>query len=157
MPREIKFRIYRKGATGKQGMTYFSLNDIDVESDYGDYFVVIPFPNTKDIYIHELPQNGLSQNDDLIIMQYIGKKDKSGKEIYEGDIVTHPLCVKEPHDLDTACETFVGCINFEVDRGQYFAVNMKVNGYVIVMTEAYKFEVIGNIYENPELLEKDKC
>ena len=87
------------------------------------------------------------------IMQYTGLHDKNGKEIYEGDIVTHPLCVKEPHDVDEPCETFWGRIVFEVDRGQYFAINTKRNGYVIVMEEAYKFEVIGTIYENPELLE----
>ena len=87
------------------------------------------------------------------LLQYTGLKDSKGREIYEGDIVTHPLCVKEPHDENEPCETFVGRINYETDSGQYFAVNMKRNGYVVVLSEAYKFEVIGNIYENPKLLE----
>jgi len=86
------------------------------------------------------------------LMQYTGLKDKNGKEIYEGDIVGHPLCVKGDHAPDEPCEHFVGRIQFETDRGQYFAVNMQRNGYVIEMSEAYKFEVIGNIYENPELI-----
>lgn len=80
--------------------------------------------------------------------QYIGSKDKNRKAICEGDIVTHPLCVKEPHDENESCETFIGCIKFEADRGQYFAINTKRNGRVIVMSEAYKFEVIGNTTEN---------
>ena len=84
--------------------------------------------------------------------QCIDRKDKNGNEIYEGDLVTHPLCVKEPHDENEPCEHFVGRIQYEADRGQYFAVNIKRNGYVIAMTEAYKLEVIGNIYQNPELL-----
>jgi uncharacterized phage protein (TIGR01671 family) len=89
---------------------------------------------------------------DIKVCQYTGLKDKNGREIYEGDVVAHPLCVKEPHDENEQCETFVGRINYEADRGQYLAVNMKRNGRVIVMSEAYKFEVIGNIYETPELI-----
>ena len=92
---------------------------------------------------------GLHQVD---LIFYTGLRDKNGTEIYEGDIVTHPLCVKEPHDADEPCGTFIGHIQFEVDRGQWFAANAQRNGYVIVMTEAYKFEVIGNIHENKELL-----
>ena len=89
----------------------------------------------------------------IFIMQYTGLPDKRGVEIYEGDIVKHPLCVKEPHEADESCATFIGRIQFEVDRGQYLAINTKQNGYVIALSEAYKFEVIGNIYESPELLE----
>lgn len=94
-------------------------------------------------------------SEELILMQFIGLKDKDGEEIYEGDIVRHPLCVAEPHDENEPCETFMGRIQFEVDRGQYFAVNLKRNGYVIEMSEAYKFEVIGNINENPELIKEE--
>ena len=91
-----------------------------------------------------------------ISQQYIGSRDKDGSKIYVGDIVTHPLCVKEPHDAKEPCENFVGLIQYEADRGQYFAVNRKRNGYVIAMTEAYKFKIIGNIFESPELLVEKK-
>ena len=91
--------------------------------------------------------------DPKTVGQYIGLNYTNGVEIYEGDRVTHPLCIKEPHEVDEPCETFAGRITFEVDAGQYFAVNTKRNGYAIVMREAYKFEVIGNIWESPELLE----
>ena len=90
--------------------------------------------------------------DDVELLEWTGRKDKNGAEIFEGDLVAHPLCVKEPHNEREPCETFIGRIQYEEDKGQYFAVNTKRNGYVIVLSEAYKFEVIGNIYENPELL-----
>lgn len=86
------------------------------------------------------------------IMQYTGLHDKNGKEIYEGDILTlwRSLSVSgEP-------------------RGEYwtplpvvyeplwcqFVVEDKANkDYHRMWQDFDAFEVIGNIYENPELLE----
>lgn len=69
--------------------------------------------------------------DKLVPMQYIGLKDKSGKEIYEGDVVMEP----------TRYRTEKRVLNW--DDWQH--------GH----TYAHTWEVIGNIYENPELLKED--
>lgn len=68
-----------------------------------------------------------------VIMQYTGRKDKSGKEIYEGDIVT-----------DNS-----GKIYIEEWRSQ------KIIKLPTSVTTDFLWEkIIGNIYENPELLKK---
>lgn len=79
----------------------------------------------------------LLDNEDWFVMQYTGLKDKNGKEIYEGDI----LKGDEPGFNDVVVykeNKFIleplgdDCIYWELT------------------------EVIGNIYENPELLEDNQ-
>ena len=79
------------------------------------------------------------------LMQYIGLKDSEGAEIYEGDIVLvgahlptqHYRIVFEQGDFQTGFKKKSG--DSLTDLGKEFSV---------------KFEIIGNIHENPELLEK---
>ena len=79
-------------------------------------------------------------------MQYIGLKDKNDKEIYEGDIVK---CAADFIDE-------IAAVVYE-PNGHYPAFEMEpfpdveCNGFSYFMNEG-TVEVIGNIYENPELL-----
>lgn len=78
------------------------------------------------------------------LMQYTGLKDKNGVEIYEGDIVSAD---------DITCEV-------EWRRHGWVAKwssirNGKVDGYRRPDLGFRSHEVIGNIYDNPELLEVD--
>jgi len=94
------------------------------------------------------------------LMQYTGLKDKAGVEIYEGDIVYYEN-VKGHHQkcqilyLDAAFvlwDTHPGYINvFSKYLGHIARSNRQYD------TRAYELcEVIGNIYENPELLKENK-
>src|SRR5437762_1575081 len=78
-------------------------------------------------------------------LQYTGLKDKNGKEIYEGDILK----------LGTRITPFVVSWNEleEMHKGMFWGYHlpMSQHGFDIKV-----FEVIGNIYENPVLLEQEK-
>ena len=87
-----------------------------------------------------------------ILMQYTGLKDKNGKEIYEGDILKYTVD-------DNSTETGTERINKVVFHEGAFCYIVPV----LIMGELPSFlcqynkqsEIIGNAYENPELLKDD--
>lgn len=104
----------------------------------------------------ELSDDDTYKLDDFVIMQYTGLKDKNGKEIYEGDIV-------EIHDGTITAFRTSGKHIIEWWNGQFvFQANsheeddyinfgwwVRSNNHSASLKQ---IEVIGNIYENPELL-----
>ena len=80
--------------------------------------------------------------DDFIIMQSTGLKDKNGVEIFEGDVLTSNV---QPCKMVNPIKDGYGVVRFE--NGMFKL------GAISLVTFISKMEVIGNIYENPELLE----
>ena len=81
------------------------------------------------------------------LMQYTGLKDKNGKEIYEGDIVKC-LLATEPEDKGFVCK-------FKDYRWKFNNVSYPDDDFYGTVNYFYiqsNCEVIGNIFENPELL-----
>ena len=97
-----------------------------------------------------------SQIDENTISQFTGLHDKNGKEIYEGDIlrnINHYENKKPFYNYHK--------VIFNNDYLGYSAINlgnksesllMSGNCQLFVYVKNVDFEVIGNIYENPELL-----
>ena len=102
-------------------------------------------------YINSLVLEGEFLIDPSTTCQYIGLKDRKGKEIYEGDIIryTDEVIGKEKIDEIRYNEVHAAfCRHHKSEMGRQYLF--------IDETIANKCEVIGNIYDNPELLEMEE-
>lgn len=133
MSREFKFRIWLK-PTYEYKCEFMDrygrkLPDLDCRFYTQDYFFDDTWLNTDDY-------------EDIIVEQYTGLKDKNGKEIYEGDI------------LETCCGKAE--VYFD-DEFLMYKIKVKHGGTMPFVSKKSKkhfdYEIIGNIHENPELLE----
>lgn len=128
MSREIKFRAWDKDS-----------------KRYGEV-VEIEYNESREIdgiwvwyNIHERYEPIPGAN--VTVEQYTGLKDKNGKEIYEGDIVEGSMGVFEVKWYDLVAQFM-------------FRPNMSMKYHPpFTSTQLEVMEVIGNIHENPELLE----
>ena len=139
--REIKFRVW--DSTSK--VMIYSENPDNNDNEY---------PTLLTIGLHGLPilidRDSFKTNEivgwnvdhNRFIQQFIGLKDKNGVEIYEGDILNFNISFVYGEPLK-------GVIVFKTAS---FVVKTNYSEYN--MNHVDEIQIIGNIYENPELLEK---
>lgn len=87
-------------------------------------------------------------DEDVEFMQSTGIKDKNGVEIYEGDIL-------KLHAIFLAPDDKIGYLEYSPKYGYsiIFEGNRLYRQEYWASTNKLNYEVIGNIYDNPELLE----
>ena len=126
--REIKFRAWLKEKK----------EIVDVEE--------IDFMNKVINYIDNDYENNRQEIrgayfEDIELMQYTGLKDKNNKEIYEGDVLSNGNDEK-PYKVIFENGSFRA--EFEGDFEEY--------SFYLIDIVAQHCEIVGNIYQNPELL-----
>lgn len=83
-------------------------------------------------------------NNDLELMQSTGLKDKDGQEIFEGDIL-----------YGYAGEDFWEIVEFDTEEGKWIRKDIWYNSKLGLSENNEFMEIVGNIYENQELLENE--
>ena len=124
--REIKFRAWD---TGSKIMSYMEKNGV-----FRRVYFAEDIQDWQDRALGGVLQR--HNQGKTILMQYTGLKDRQGKEIYEGDII------KALHDFGPGGW---------VEKKTEVRFNL-MNGYQWNYWDLDSLKVIGNIYENPELL-----
>lgn len=130
--RDIKFRCW-----DTENKEMLEVQELDYEDSYNGQPM-----------IRTTMYSDYFDTEDMILMQYVGLKDKNGKEIYEGDIVKFRF-----KDDREEFPDLIGYIEYQTTFTA-FRIMSNQGSFKIDITEIKFIEVIGNIYDNPELLEK---
>jgi uncharacterized phage protein (TIGR01671 family) len=111
------------------------------------------FPTHRNAPTYSISSDGVMVRPDapdIILMQYTSLKDKNGKEIYEGDIVKKYGLLSQDDPAYGFYEPTYTMVYMESCAG--FGLQLH-NPKEILVPTYLELEIIGNIYENPELNE----
>lgn len=148
MNRPLKFRVWDNKKKIWLDKTDFCIYNGDAqEVEIGGTEYLYNGASYNPLKFVENDLGGLYCNRNLIIQQYTGLTDSKDKEICEGDILII--------DYDTFGNV-IGQVLYEVDQGAYI-FQWKRNGpnqnYINLNCDvAFQSVIVGNIFENPELL-----
>jgi uncharacterized phage protein (TIGR01671 family) len=142
--REIKFRVWDK----KNKQMYYGYEPNRPNMITFDGEICAQTLKGMDMYGNPLAKMDYYPQERFILMQYTVRKDKNKNEVYEGDI------------LQREGEW---SIRIEFEKGIFFVRDLnriryinKITNIPMALFEIEKYEIIGNIYQNPELLEEEK-
>ncbi|EJT6150493.1 TPA: hypothetical protein I9081_000777 [Clostridium perfringens] len=141
MSRELKFRVWDKTSDSMLYQDDFERVELDTKNKM--VTLIAEEESDKSHYVLDY-EDGIEAE----ILQYTGLKDKNGKEIYEGDILINTNKSK----LNLGIENQKYLI---VYRALGFGLKPLFKGMALKFNYT-DLELIGNIYENPELLEGEE-
>lgn len=117
---------------------------------YGD---AVQFPTHGIVRIVEQePSYKDAEVDSETVGQYTGLTDKNGKKIFEGDVLNVHDQIPMFDGYDTDEIVYNGKVMYIKNQGMYVCEGNN-NGNALCALNLDKCEVIGNIHDNPELLE----
>ena len=103
---------------------------------------MVPFSIPSHVDLPIWPDDD-GNHDDWVLMQFTGLRDRHGKEIYEGDIISSICSAKDVHKEQVEWDA----------NGAGFSPFIDCNCTGSCGVRLDEWEVLGNIYESPELLE----
>lgn len=102
------------------------------------------------------------QKDEFELMQFTGLTDKNGKEIYEGDVLQFYLYKRHTISSNISKESgwekyefgwrkrCLNIVEYRIERAGFYSFGW----HAYDITKLDEPEIVGNVFENPELLEK---
>ena len=122
---------------------------IDLDNDSGYCYIVQPYKKASILPIIFLITDRMKLVDPETLCQFTGLCDKNGKKIWENDIV---LVIYENRYYEKK-ELSTGKIVFT--RGTWYIGGKVCNElYAIDEDAIFQVEIVGNIFDNPELLQE---
>ena len=132
--RKIKFRVWDK---------CLKYMHICGENGHDDCF----YDENNNFHYYNLQNgDGSGEKGNYILMQYTGLKDKNGKEIYEADIVR----------IDCPTMKMTGEIKYSEMSAMFYLYDEIEDIEETLWYQEKEYEVLGNIYDNPELLKGEE-
>jgi uncharacterized phage protein (TIGR01671 family) len=123
---------------------------IKSEKCFADYIEFIRYYSSEiDLCWGGICESDTFNLDDVELILSTGLKDKNGKEIFEGDIVQYQNTKVPSADSKGVIRYFDNWAMFGIDIEHNEPRAIFFNG----LADHISLEVVGNIYENPELLE----
>jgi phage protein len=141
--REIKFRVYLDKMYYQNEYVEYDTNlaGIDFLNKTVTFAAYTDGEEADNLQKYSFDENDILYKKDLKIMQYTGLKDEYGDEIYEGDILFESFGERY---YKVVFENGSFRAEFEGDFEEY--------SFDLIDVVAQGYEVVGNIYENPELI-----
>lgn len=128
--KDLKFRAWHK-----MHKKYYEVTGMGLGEEFRHALLLYDIKESEERYM-------MSEEDDIVIEQYIGRKDMNGREIYAGDILGAKHKWIE--------QSFIGKCVLSIEYGILIYDGHGEEHYYV--PQNFRYRVLGNVHENKELL-----